>query len=58
MCSPIYAMLKGWVSVYLMGVPAVSSIFMKLWRHTGGLNAATDAAQVAYVLNVTPAIPA
>ncbi len=58
MCSPIYAMLKGGVSVYLVGVPAVSSIFMKLWRHAGGLNAATDAAQVAYVLNVTPAIPA
>ena len=58
MRSPIYAMLKGWVSVYLAGVPAVSSIFMKLWRHAGGLNAATDAAQVAYVLNVTPAIPA
>ena len=58
MCSPIYAMLKGWVSVYLVGVPAVSSIFMKLWRHAGGLNAATDIAQVAYVLNVTPAIPA
>ena len=58
MRSPIYAMLKGWVSVYLVGVPAVSSIFMKLWRHAGGLNAAPDAAQVAYVLNVTPAIPA
>ena len=58
MRSPIYAMLKGWVSVYLVGVPAVSSIFMKLWRHAGGLNAATDAAQVAYVLNVTTAIPA
>ena len=58
MCSPIYAMIKGWVSVYLVGVPAVSSIFMKLWRHADGLNAATDAAQVAYVLNVTPAIPA
>ena len=58
MRSPIYAMLKGWVSVYLVGVPAVSSIFMKLWRHAGGLNAATEAAQVAYVLNVTPAIPA
>ena len=58
MCSPIYAMLKGWVSVYLVSVPAVSSIFMKLWRHAGGLNAATDAAQVAYVLNVTPVIPA
>ena len=58
MCSPIYAMLKGLASVYLMGVPAVSSIFMKLWRHAGGLNAATDAPQVAYVLNVTPAIPA
>ena len=58
MCSPIYAMLKGWGFVYLVGVPAVSSIFMKLWRHAGGLNAATDAAQVAYVLNVTPAIPA
>ena len=58
MRSPIYAMLKGWVSVYLVGVPAVSSIFMKLWRHAGGLNAATDAAQVASVLNVTPAIPA
>ena len=58
MCSPIYAMLKGCVSVYLVGVPAVSSIFMKLWRHAGGSNAATDAAQVAYVLNVTPAIPA
>ena len=58
MRSPIYAMLKGWVSVYLVGVPAVSSIFTKLWRHAGGLNAATDAAQVAYVLNVTPAIPA
>ena len=25
--------------------------------HAGGLNASTDAAQVAYVLNVTPAIP-
>ena len=58
MCSAIYAILKGWVSVYLMGVPAVSSIFMKLWRHAGGLNAATDAAQVAYVLNVTLAIQA
>ena len=51
MRSPIYAMLKGWVSVYLVGAPAVSSIFMKLWRLVG-------AAQVAYVLNVTPAIPA
>ena len=58
MCSPIYAMLKGWVTVYLVGVPAVSSIFIKLWRHAGGLNAPTESAQVAYVLNVTPAIPA
>ena len=55
---PIYAMLKGSASVCLVGLPAVSSIFIKLWRHAGGLNAATDAAQVAYVLNVTPAIPA
>ena len=29
-----------------------------MWRHTSALNASTDAAQVAYVLNVTPAIPA
>ena len=50
-------MLKGWVYVCLVGVPAVSSIFIKLWRHAGGLNASTDAAQVAYVLNVTPSIP-
>ena len=50
--------LQGSVSVCLVGVPAVSSIFIELWRHAGGLNAATDAAQVAYVLNVTPAIPA
>ena len=57
MRSPIYAMLNGSVSVCLVGVPAVSSIFIILRRHAGGLNAA-DAAQVAYVLNVTPAIPA
>ena len=58
MCSPIYAMLKGLVSVCLVGVPTVSLIFIKLWRHAGGLNPSTAAAQVAYVLNVTPAIPA
>ena len=51
MRSPIYAMLKGSVSVCLVGVPAVSSLFIKLWRHAGKLNAATDAVQVAYVLN-------
>ena len=28
MCSPIYATLTGWVYVCLVGVPAVSSIFI------------------------------
>ena len=51
-------MLKGWVSVCLVGVLAVSSIFIQLLRHAGGLNSSTDAAQVAYVLYVTSAIPA